>query len=355
MDNVIKGKIETPKEGDQLNQLPALAGWAFSNVGKPVKVEIFFDDELIYETRTGMPRYDIEQEFPNFIGSYKSGFLGKIWLAKFENGIHNLHFIAKSDGIEKSLGNFKVNLRKDSSLLVNASHDSVLNQGYALGYKTIRHFIEKCEIKSYHKILEVGCQYGRLSLPFADFLKKGGSFDGLEILPEAVRYCQSNITPKFPNFHFSQADVYNKYYNPVGKNRASEFEFLFNNETFDFVFLISVFTHMMPDDVKNYLKQISRILKKNGKCLISYYLLNTDSLSWIKSNKTNRRRFDYQNGVYRTVNKENPEALIAYDELWVRKLYQDNQLKIKNPILYGSWSGKDNQPMPQDIIIANKE
>jgi len=45
---------------------------------------------------------------------------------------------------------------------------------------------------------------------------------------------------------------------------------------FDIVYLVSVFTHMIPPSIENYTKQISRVLKKNGKCLTSMFLLQNN-------------------------------------------------------------------------------
>lgn len=80
-----------------------------------------------------------------------------------------------------------------------------------------------------------------------------------------------NITPKYPNFNFQLADIYNKMYNPQGKYKASDYKFPYANETFDFVFLTSVFTHLLPQDMERYLSEIARVLKKNGRCFITFF------------------------------------------------------------------------------------
>ena len=41
---------------------------------------------------------------------------------------------------------------------------------------------------------------------------------------------------------------------------------------------MSVFTHMRRREVANYLSEISRVLKPNGKCYITYFLINEETL-----------------------------------------------------------------------------
>ena len=119
--------------------------------------------------------------------------------------------------------------------------------------------------------------------------------------------------------------------------------------------LSSVFTHMLPDDIKNYLKEIRRVLKKGGSCVISYELINKTVEKLMKKGKTSVD-FLYSFGIYRTISlpKINAtyEDIVAYDESHIKKLYKENGLQIKK-IYYGSWSGNKSSLM-QDIVIAKK-
>ena len=50
------------------------------------------------------------------------------------------------------------------------------------------------------------------------------------------------------------------------------------------------------------------------------------------------------------------EPQVAYEESYIRKIYQENELKIKEPILYGGWR-RGNDPSHadfQDIVVAYK-
>ncbi len=223
-----------------------------------------------------------------------------------------------------------------------------------IGEEFLRHFIELGGLNPNERVLDVGCGIGRMAVPLTRYLDKRGSYEGFDIVAEGINWCRKNITSKYPNFQFQLADAFNKDYNPSGRYKACEYKFPYENESFDFVFLISVFTHMLPKDIENYLGEISRVLKRNGRCLISFFLLNKESLQLINDKKSTRD-FKYECEGFRTIDTHIPELAVSYDEAFIFSLYEKYGLKIKQPIRYGSWCGRSNFLGYQDIIIASKE
>ena len=173
------------------------------------------------------------------------------------------------------------------------------------------------------------------------------------ILP-AVEFCRRNVTAKYPHATFTHANVYNKYYNQNGTTPAASYRFPYASDSFDFVYLASVFTHMLPADVENYLSEIARVLRSGGRCLITFFLLNENSLRVVEAGEA-FQNFQFVMDGFRTTRKNNPEAAIAFDEAYVTTLYRDNGLSIVEPILYGAWSGKRNPITNQDVVIAVKD
>ncbi len=51
---------------------------------------------------------------------------------------------------------------------------------------------------------------------------------------------------------------------------------------------------------------------------------------------------------------ENVEDAIAFDELYVRKLYSDLSLSVIEPVRFGLWSNRQNPMSFQDIIVGKK-
>lgn len=130
------------------------------------------------------------------------------------------------------------------------------------GEEFLQYYIELCDLKPNEKILDVGCSIGRKTIPLTKCLNKNGRYEGFDIVKVGIDWCRKKISRKYPNFHFQLVDVFNKHYNPKGKYKASEYRFPFENESFNFVVLGSVFTHMLSEDMENYFSEIARVLKK---------------------------------------------------------------------------------------------
>lgn len=223
-----------------------------------------------------------------------------------------------------------------------------------VGEEYFRHFVQLGGLEPHERVLDVGCGIGRMAVPLTRYLSDRGRYEGFDVFPKGVAWCQENITSRYPNFRFRVADIKNKEYNPGGRYAASEYEFPYEDSSFDFVFLTSVFTHLLPDEVENYLSEIARVLAPGGRCLASFFLLNEESLESIRSGSSTIK-FKYDFGEYRTKDPDTPEAAIAYRESFVRALYTDRRLDIVEPIHYGSWPGRRDFLSYQDVVVASKE
>lgn len=142
-----------------------------------------------------------------------------------------------------------------------------------VGLEFRNHLQTLAGLKSCDSILDIGCGCGRIALRLTDILDTG-TYDGFDVVPNLVRWCQNNITPKHPHFQFQVADIYNKTYNPDGKISSEEFRFPYEDNRFDLVFLTSVFTHIRVPGFKNYLSQIARVLKPGGRVLLTMFLVD---------------------------------------------------------------------------------
>lgn len=202
-------------------------------------------------------------------------------------------------------------------------------------------------------VLDVGSGLGRKTLPLVAYLGMDGRYEGIDIYQPGIEWCQENITKQHPNFRFQLLDVYNKYYNPAGRFKANQVRFPFEDGTFDFIILTSVFTHMLPNDIVHYLSEIKRVSKPGGTSYISYFLLNEEASSHIASGKS-KVEFRHSFGEHRVEKLETPEDAICLSERFIRSSYKANQLSIQEPIRYGSWCGRTTFTDYQDIIIAKR-
>jgi len=220
------------------------------------------------------------------------------------------------------------------------------------GKAHLNYFKNLAHLKPTDRILDVGCGVGRMAVPLTSFLAPSGSYEGFDIMKNVVDWCSQNITPRFPNFRFQWVQVYNKEYNPTATLRADSFKFPYPEASFDFVFATSVFTHMFEKDVANYMREIHRVLKPGGRCLLSWFVLTPESLEKMKEGKA-ALNFAYPVQGAFTSRPEIPEAAIAFTEDIVEQLYA--QASFDSPVRHlGHWSSVHDVEHYQDILLAEK-
>jgi SAM-dependent methyltransferase len=199
-----------------------------------------------------------------------------------------------------------------------------------------------------HRLLDIGSGIGNLAAGLVGHLR--GGYDGVDIHPEAVAWCQRAITRRHPQFRFHRADLFSRAYNPSGRALASEYRFPFADHEFDFVFLGSVFTHMLPDAVERYVHEISRVLAPDGVCVASFFLLNPESRAGIDAGRSFMSfPVEQPQRPCRLHDAKIPEAAVALEETFVRQVYADAGLQIRELHRGGWWSG---QADAQDLLTA---
>jgi ubiquinone/menaquinone biosynthesis C-methylase UbiE len=213
-----------------------------------------------------------------------------------------------------------------------------------LGY-----FVQRAGLRRSDRVLDVGCGVGRMAYSLAHYLTAKARYEGFDIVDSSIRWCQQEITPRFPHFHFRTVELYNKMYHPGGTRSALDFVFPYEDEQFDFVFLTSIFTHMRPDEVRHYLEEIGRVLKPGGRCLCTLFLLNEESRRLIRAGKSTQNMI-HPLGECFTTEPDLPEAAVGFEEAHVLEWIAERRFTIAAKC-YGSWCGRLRFTSYQDMLI----
>ncbi len=199
--------------------------------------------------------------------------------------------------------------------------------------------------------LDVGCGNGSVARALTRHMVSPGRYEGLDINRESVEWLQERYRPH-PAFHFTHANVHNKMYNPGGVESSASYRLPYPDATFDVALLKSVFTHMLPEEVRHYLSELARVLKPTGRVVVTYFLLNQESLGQMSRGKDLLKMdFDWQGDpLCRIADRAVPEAAVAHDELRIRNYSIEAGLSVHD-ITFGNWCGRPSFLGFQDLMI----
>jgi SAM-dependent methyltransferase len=200
-------------------------------------------------------------------------------------------------------------------------------------------------------VLDIGCGVGRMARGLVNYLDSEATYEGFDIVPASIRWCQKHISTRYPQFHFQVADVYNKYYHRRGRWPASQYTFPWEPDSFDFAFATSVFTHMLHDEVGRYLSEAARVLRPGGRLFATFSLVNDEVVRLAEESRGHTGLYKYRTDEAWLAGRDAPEALIAFPETWVLGRYRQAGLEVTD-IRYGSWSGREESLAGQDIVVA---
>jgi SAM-dependent methyltransferase len=122
------------------------------------------------------------------------------------------------------------------------------------------------------RLLDVGCGPGRLPIGILRRVGEIAAYEGVDVDPAAVRWCRRHIEGEHATFRFRLLDVANSRYNPGGGADAAASRLPFEDASFDIVYLYSVFSHMLENDVRTYVREFRRVLAPGGKVFLTAFV-----------------------------------------------------------------------------------
>jgi SAM-dependent methyltransferase len=222
----------------------------------------------------------------------------------------------------------------------------------ATGAEFLRYFTELADLRPGDRVLDAGCGVGRMSVPLLGFLA-GGSYAGFDVDRWMIAWCRRNIATRRPDFEFALAPTFNRKYNPFGTVAAIDFRFPYPDESFDFAFATSLFTHLPQDEAAHYLGEVARVLRPGGNCFLTFFLLTVDARQAMTEGRA-RLDFRHRAAGEATTNPRCPEDAIALPVDGARAMLAEAGLDVAEPIHYGAWSDAPDAFTFQDIVVARR-
>ena len=217
------------------------------------------------------------------------------------------------------------------------------------GNTFLEYFTKYGQLEPNHRVLDIGSGIGRMAIPLTSYLKNG-SYEGFDVVERGVKWCKQQISTRYSNFNFTYYPLHNDLYTESGES-ALQFKFPYADNEFDFVFLTSVFTHMLPEEVEHYMHEINRVLKPGGRVLATFFLLTEKSVESMANSEFN---FSHNKGHYSLMDEKVKAANVAFSEQFFQKNLIDQANFRVIHLLPGTWSNRPDGHDFQDIVVAEK-
>jgi SAM-dependent methyltransferase len=220
------------------------------------------------------------------------------------------------------------------------------------GGQTVADIVRECSLNAHAQIMEIGCGCGRLARAFAGYLHTDGRYAGFDPSRPMIDWCKLNLESRLPNFSFLHADIRTGDGYFAGAQEVNRFRFPFGREGFDCAVVSSVFTHMLPEEIENYVREISRVLRPGGRCYATVFFFDDAARAAVELGKT---IFDFRHpiGPCITFDVARPREGIAFGREWFFDLLERSDLRVER-VRTGNWREVRSYEISQDVVVARK-
>ena len=211
-------------------------------------------------------------------------------------------------------------------------------------------FMQRFDLGTDARILDIGCGCGRIAIPFAMHLSDGHYY-GIDVWGDGIDWCKRNVSAGKGNFSFHLIDSENNYYFDdfdAAKRNKYALDFIGDQEI-DFSFALSVFTHLTRTDSQSYLNELGRTLKKGGAAYVTAFIIDEFFFQHVA-----------QTGEHRTVKEVDPGSYQAYHgqdffagftrKIWNEMLGEAGLRVLSHEL--GSWANKPGARVYQDTFLV---
>ena len=169
-------------------------------------------------------------------------------------------------------------------------------------------------------LVDVGSGVGKTALALRDYAyngtRFGGRYVGFDVDPEMVAWCRRSFPAD--HFRFERVDAKSTVYNPDGSVDLPPLDV--PDGTADLVFSHSLFSHLLEDDVRHYLREARRMLRPGGRTMMTFFCLeDLEALDLLGGRWT----FRHPVGPALVENAKYPESAVAYRRDWMLQAAAD--------------------------------
>lgn len=199
-------------------------------------------------------------------------------------------------------------------------------RGGEITHKSILRLLSRNNInpENFSAILDFGCGCGRVLREFSNL--QSTKLYGSDYNPKLIKWCQKKL--KMGDFST------NKLHPPL----------IYKDNQFDFIYLISVFTHLPHDVQKEWLKEFHRVSKK-------YVLITLHGQNMVKTLTEPEKKILSEQGYFEhSLDSAGSNHFGTYHT----KEYFEKMIKGLFKIVDISYGGEPNHPY-QDLYLLEKE
>jgi SAM-dependent methyltransferase len=222
----------------------------------------------------------------------------------------------------------------------------------ASGAVIMEELVAYAGLRSTDQVLDIGCGVGRVAMPLAAFLTRGG-YVGFDISRGPINGCRRRFAKLRPDFRFEYLDVRNGDYNAAGAIAETEVRFPCGDNCIDLAFATSVFSHVQIETIRRYLAEAHRVLKPGGRFAFTVYALTEGRRKAITEGGARLPFVDWGDGAM-VIDPRSPERAIAHDAEALRAAVEAAGLQCRLPWYTGSWVAGASLPGWQDMWVVVK-
>ncbi|MDP9334142.1 MAG: class I SAM-dependent methyltransferase [Actinomycetota bacterium] len=217
--------------------------------------------------------------------------------------------------------------------------------------------LERYGLRPSSRVLEIGCGVGWLAYNLASRLTEAGGYAGLDIGDAVISWLNDNYASRLPNFRFDLLDVKNARYRPKGARKPERVRFPHDDDQFDIACAFNVFVYMTERGITNYLREVARVLRADGRGLMTFRAIIDGDLGPREGERTYTR---VRPGVY-TRRPERDGWAMAYDDALIRSMIDRAGLDTyafeiggwhTPPSVPGSAQGSDTPQQGADLYVV---